>query len=89
MKPDIHPTYDYVVFRDRSADYAFLTRSTKSSNTLIEWTDGKQYPVVDVDISHASHPFWTGKHRVMDTQGRVAKFHRKYGDAASRQHDSK
>jgi len=90
MKPDIHPKYDYVVFRDRSADFAFLTRSTATSQKTIEWTDGQTYPVVDVEISAASHPFWTGRQRLLDSAGRVEKFRAKYarkkrpeGDAAA------
>lgn len=79
MKPGIHPDYRPVVFRDRSADYAFLTRSTARADQTILWTDGAQYPVVDVEISSASHPFWTGRHRTLDSEGRVAAFHRRYG----------
>lgn len=79
MKKGIHPDYRPVVFRDRSADLAFLTRSTATSSTTVEWEDGHTYPVVDVEISSASHPFWTGSARVMDTAGRVEKFHRRYG----------
>ncbi|ROO62308.1 LSU ribosomal protein L31P [Micromonospora sp. Llam0] len=78
MKPDIHPKYNYVVFRDRSADFAFLTRSTATSQKTIEWTDGQTYPVVDVEISAASHPFWTGRQRLLDSAGRVEKFRAKY-----------
>lgn len=69
MKKDIHPAYGYVVFRDRSADYQFLTRSTATSDKTIEWEDGNTYPVVD--ISSASHPFWTGRTRLLDTAGRA------------------
>ncbi|WP_067490914.1 type B 50S ribosomal protein L31 [Actinomadura hibisca] len=79
MKKDIHPDYHYVVFRDRSADYTFLTRSTATSERTIEWEDGNTYPVVDVDVSSASHPFYTGKSRLMDTTGAVDKFNRRYG----------
>ncbi|MGQ0842607.1 MAG: type B 50S ribosomal protein L31 [Sporichthyaceae bacterium] len=78
MKKDIHPTYDFVVFRDRDADFAFLTRSTARSNATVEWSDGRTYPVIDVQISSASHPFYTGKQRVLDTAGRVEKFKRRY-----------
>lgn len=78
MKPNIHPAYRPVVYRDRSADFAFLTRSTASSEKSIEWTDGKTYPVIDVEISSASHPFWTGRQRLLDTAGRVDKFRAKY-----------
>lgn len=79
MKPGIHPDYHPVVFRDRSAGMAFLTRSTATSDTEITWEDGQTYPVIDVDISSASHPFWTGSARVLDTEGRVEKFQRRYG----------
>lgn len=82
MKQGIHPTYGPVVFRDRSAQTAFLTRSTLAGRDhfeQIEWEDGQSYPVIDVDISSASHPFWTGKGRVVDSEGRVEKFERRYG----------
>lgn len=72
------PEYRNVVFRDRTADFAFLTRSTAKSDQTIEWTDGNTYPVVDVDISSASHPFWTGQRREFDIAGRVEKFRAKY-----------
>ena len=78
MKPGIHPEYRPVVFRDRAGGLAFLTRSTITSNATIEWEDGHTYPLVDVDISSASHPFWTGRGRVVDTEGRVAAFRRRY-----------
>jgi large subunit ribosomal protein L31 len=80
MKPEIHPDYHPVVFRDRSADFAILTKSTVTSGQTIEWEDGNTYPVVDVDVSSASHPFYTGKSRVLDTAGRVEQFKRRYGD---------
>ncbi|BBJ46092.1 type B 50S ribosomal protein L31 [Streptomyces antimycoticus] len=79
MKPGIHPAYRPVVFRDRSADFAFLTRSTATSDKTVEWQDGNTYPVIDVEISSASHPFYTGNQRVMDTAGRVERFERRYG----------
>ena len=60
MKQGIHPDYHPVVFRDRSADFTFLTRSTAVSDRTIEWEDGNTYPVVDVEVSSASHPFYTG-----------------------------
>ena len=78
MKKNIHPTYGPVVFRDRSAGYQFLTRSTATSDKTIAWEDGETYPVIDVEISSASHPFWTGKQRLLDTAGRVEKFRAKY-----------
>lgn len=79
MKPDIHPSYRPVVFRDRTADFAFLTRSTATSDRTVEWTDGQTYPVIDVDISSASHPFYSGKQRIVDTAGRVERFNKRYG----------
>ncbi|GIX34560.1 MAG: 50S ribosomal protein L31 type B [Lysobacteraceae bacterium] len=78
MKPDIHPEYKPVVFQDVSSDFAFLTRSTLSSKETIKWEDGQEYPLVKVEISSASHPFYTGKHKIVDTSGRVDKFRRRY-----------
>ncbi|MYX56213.1 type B 50S ribosomal protein L31, partial [Streptomyces sp. SID8382] len=79
MKPGIHPAYRPVVFRDRAGDFAFLTRSTATSDQTVEWRDGNTYPVIDVEISSASHPFYTGSQRVVDTAGRVERFERRYG----------
>ncbi|MFF9113711.1 type B 50S ribosomal protein L31 [Streptomyces sp. NPDC014805] len=79
MKPGIHPEYRPVVFRDRAADFAFLTRSTATGDRTVEWEDGTTYPVVDVEISSASHPFYTRTQRVLDTAGRVERFERRYG----------
>ncbi|MEU6141904.1 type B 50S ribosomal protein L31 [Streptomyces sp. NPDC047081] len=84
MKPRIHPETRLVVFRDRAADAAFLTRSTADSSKTIEWEDGRTYPVIDVEISSASHPFYTGNSRVVDTAGRVERFERRYGRAGAR-----
>jgi large subunit ribosomal protein L31 len=78
VKKDIHPEYRRVVFRDKSGNFSFLTGSTRSSDETVVWEDGKTYPVVDVEISSASHPFYTGQQRVMDTQGRVEKFNKRY-----------
>lgn len=78
MRNGIHPDYRPVVYRDREADFAFLTRSTEASAKTIEWNDGNTYPVIDVQISSASHPFWTGRTRVLDTAGRIEKFKAKY-----------
>lgn len=79
MKPDIHPDYHHVVFRDSGGDLAFRTRSTVQSERTIIWEDGREYPVVDVDISSATHPFYTGRKRIIDSAGRVEKFQRRYG----------
>ncbi|MFE2876099.1 type B 50S ribosomal protein L31 [Streptomyces roseus] len=78
MKPRIHPESRSVVFRDRAAGTAFLTRSTADAPGTIEWEDGKTYPLVDVEISSASHPFYTGTARIVDSEGRVERFHRRY-----------
>ena len=79
MKPGIHPAYHPVVFKDSSTGGSFLTRSTMTSERTIDWSDGNTYPLVLVEVSSWSHPFWTGNQRVLDTAGRVEKFHRKYG----------
>jgi large subunit ribosomal protein L31 len=78
MKADIHPTYKAVVFQDLSSDFAFLTRSTLSSKETVKWTDGNEYALIKVDITSASHPFYTGKQKVMDTGGRVDRFRKRY-----------
>lgn len=85
MKPGIHPEYQPVVFRDKSAGFAFLSRSTATSANTVEWEDGRTYPVLDVEISSASHPFYTGTARVLDTAGRVEKFRRRYGIPSDQQ----
>lgn len=84
MKQGIHPDYGYVVFRDKGADFAFLTRSTATSDRTVVWSDGKTYPVIDVEISSASHPFYTGRQKVLDTAGRVARFEQRYGKRPAR-----
>jgi large subunit ribosomal protein L31 len=78
MKKEIHPEYKEVVFQDTSSDFAFLTKSTMSSKETIKWEDGKTYPMIKVEVSSASHPFYTGKKLFVDTAGRVEKFNRKY-----------
>ncbi|MFH8385691.1 type B 50S ribosomal protein L31 [Kitasatospora sp. NPDC018058] len=83
MKPGIHPAYRPVVFRDKAGGLAFLTRSTATSTNTVEWEDGNTYPVIDVEISSASHPFYTGKSRVVDVAGRVERFNRRYGATRS------
>ncbi|WP_030928927.1 type B 50S ribosomal protein L31 [Streptomyces sp. NRRL B-24720] len=79
MKPRIHPVSRQVVFRDRAAGVAFLTRSTADADQRVEWEDGNNYPVIDVETSSASHPFYTGTDRVVDTAGRIEQFRRRYG----------
>lgn len=78
MQKDIHPNYRPVVFVDKQADFKMLTASTMPSRETIKWEDGNEYPVVYVDISSASHPFFTGKQKFVDTMGRVEKFRKKF-----------
>ena len=78
MKKDIHPEYREVVFQDVQSDFKFLTRSTMTSDEKIKWEDGKEYPVIKVEVSSASHPFYTGKAKLVDTAGRIDKFKNKY-----------
>lgn len=78
MKPNIHPKYQAVVFQDLSSEFSFLTRSTMSSQETVKWEDGEEYPLIKVDISSKSHPFYTGKNKVLDTGGRVDKFRKRY-----------
>ena len=77
MKTDTHPAYNAIVFRDLASGATFLTRSTATSDKTID-LDGVSYPVIDVEISSASHPFYTGKQRIMDSAGRVEKFNSRY-----------
>ena len=79
MKPDIHPNYRQVVFRDTASGEMFLTSSTVETSETIEWTDGNTYPLAKVEISSASHPFFTGTMTIVDTAGRVERFERRYG----------
>ncbi len=80
MKKEIHPdNYRLVVFQDKGADYRFLTRSTVECKDTIKWEDGKEYPLHNVEISRASHPFFTGKQKFVDAAGRVEKFQKKFG----------
>ena len=78
MKADIHPEYRDVVFQDISSDFSFLTRSTIRTKESIKWEDGNEYPLVKIEVSSASHPFYTGKHKILDAGGRVDKFRRRY-----------
>jgi large subunit ribosomal protein L31 len=78
MKKGIHPNYRPVVFQDTAANFAFLTRSCVETDDTIKWTDGQEYPLYKLEISSASHPFFTGKMKLVDTTGRVQKFQDKY-----------
>ena len=79
MKKEIHPSnYRFVVFRDMSNEHMFLSRSTAASKETVVWEDGKEYPVIKLEISNTSHPFYTGKNMLVDTAGRIDKFKRRY-----------
>ena len=79
MKKNLHPTVRQVVFKDVSSDFSFLGTSTIDSKETIKWEDGNSYPLIKVEISSASHPFFTGTQRVLDTGGRIDRFKKKYG----------
>jgi large subunit ribosomal protein L31 len=79
MKEGIHPEYRPVVFEDASAEFRFITKSTVKTNETTKWEDGNEYPLVRVEISSASHPFFTGRQKFVDTAGRVEKFQKRFG----------
>jgi len=78
MKKGIHPEYKEVVFHDTQSDHKFITKSTMTSKDTIKWEDGNTYPLIKIEVSSASHPFYTGKKIFVDTAGRVEKFNRRY-----------
>jgi large subunit ribosomal protein L31 len=78
MNKNLHPTVRQVVFKDTASDFSFLGTSTMDSTETIEWEDGKSYPLIRLEISSASHPFFTGKQRVHDAEGRIGRFKKKY-----------
>jgi large subunit ribosomal protein L31 len=79
MKQGIHPeNYRFVVFKDMSNEYTFLSKSTANSKETIKWEDGNEYPLIKMEISHTSHPFYTGKMQLVDTAGRIDKFKTRY-----------
>ena len=83
MKEGIHPDYREVVFQDMSNDFKFITRSTIHTRETIDF-EGKQYPLIKIEVSSESHPFYTGKHKIVDTAGRVDKFRKKFGSVGSK-----
>lgn len=83
MKEGIHPNYREVVFLDMSNDFQFITRSTIETREKIT-IDGKEYPLVKLEVTAESHPFYTGKHKIVDTAGRVEKFRQKFGNRGSK-----
>lgn len=83
MKQDIHPkNYRLVIFKDMSNGYSFLSRSTAASKETEKWEDGNEYPLIKMEISSMSHPFYTGKNIMVDTTGRIDKFKKKYAKKA-------
>ena len=79
MKKEIHPEdYRLVVFKDMTNDYMFMTRSTADTKDTVKWEDGNEYPLIKMEISHKSHPFFTGKVHLVDTAGRIDKFKNRY-----------
>jgi len=89
MQKEIHPEdYRPVVFKDMSNDYSFLTKSTAPSKETIKWEDGNEYPLIKLEISHTSHPFYTGKMKLVDTAGRIDKFKNRYQKFDKKKDDS-
>lgn len=85
MKKNLHPTdYRPVVFSDETANFAFLTQSTAQSNETITWEDGQDYPLIKLHISSASHPFFTGEEKIIDTEGRVDRYKARFAAAEAR-----
>jgi large subunit ribosomal protein L31 len=83
MKKGLHPdSYRLVIFKDMSNGHTFLSRSTAQSKETAPWEDGKEYPVIKLEISNMSHPFFTGKNMLVDTAGRIDKFNKKYAKKA-------
>ena len=80
MKAEIHTDYNLVLFRDLASGKVFPTRSTTTSDKTEKWEDGHEYPIVEVEISSESHPFYTGKQRIMDSAGRVERFNARFGN---------
>ncbi|MDA3922149.1 MAG: type B 50S ribosomal protein L31 [Salinisphaera sp.] len=84
MRKDIHPNYRPVVFKDMGGDFAFLTRSTIESKETIQWEDGNEYPLIKLEVTSATHPFYTGKQNIMDTAGKVERFRQRYAMATKK-----
>lgn len=83
MKKGLHPeSYRLVVFKDMSNGHSFLSRSTASSKEMMKWEDGNEYPLIKLEISNMSHPFFTGKNVMVDTAGRIDKYKKKYAKKA-------
>ncbi len=89
MKQEIHPKYQPVVFMDSSTGFKFLSGSTKSSNETVEWEDGNTYPMIRVEVSSDSHPFYTGRQKFSQAEGRVGRFNKKYGFKTEQEEEEK
>jgi large subunit ribosomal protein L31 len=89
MRDKIHPDYREVIFKDTAADFAFLSRSTVKTKDTIQWSDGKTYPLVKLDISSASHPFFTGKMKLLDSAGQIDRFKKRFASFTKKQEDAK
>lgn len=88
MKKGIHPQeYRTVIFKDLSNDVSFMSKSCANTKDTVEWEDGKEYPLIKLEISSASHPFFTGKMKFVDTAGRIDKFNKKFAKFASKKED--
>lgn len=79
MKQEIHPKYQQVVFMDTSTGFKFMSGSTKGSNETVEWEDGNTYPLIRMEVTSDSHPFYTGRQKFAQAEGRVGRFNKKYG----------
>lgn len=88
MKKEIHPEYNKVVFRDTSTGFEFLSGSTVTSEETVEWEDGNTYPLIRVEVSSDSHPFYTGKQKFAQADGRIDRFNKKYGIKSEDSEDS-
>jgi len=88
MRDKIHPDYREVVFKDTAADFAFLCRSTVKTKDTIQWSDGKTYPLVKLDISSASHPFFTGKMKLLDSAGQIDRFNKRFANYGKKKEEA-
>lgn len=89
MRDKIHPEYRDVVFQDYAAKFAFMSRSTVKTKDTITWEDGKTYPLVKLDISSASHPFFTGKMKLLDSAGQIDRFNKRFANFNKKQEEAK
>jgi large subunit ribosomal protein L31 len=89
MRDKIHPDYREVIFKDTAANFAFMSRSTVKTKDTIQWTDGKTYPLIKLDISSASHPFFTGKMKLLDSAGQIDRFNKRFANFNKKQEEAK